>query len=422
MKRRRFLKQAACFAGLPAIIPASALGKDGHVAPSNRITVAGIGLGPRGREVLAPFLAQKDVQFVADCDVQKERAEIIRRLVNRHYDNEDCVVYRRMEEVFAREDVDAVLIATGDRWHTPASILAARSGKDVYSEKPCAMTIDECRELDEEITKLGRVYQAGTQRRNVDNFRLAVELTHGGHLGKLHTVHAGSIKPTRGPEPLPGEPLPDPDLIDWDRWLGPAADRPYNQAYCRGRWRGHEGLSAGYNVLEWGAHTIDLCQWANQADGTVPVEYEPMGDDIHARYANGVVLKIRIAGFKKEGNWLGLGTCPVRFEGDQGWVEAGDHGLIKASREDLFGRPTPEAMYGTNPAKHVRNFLDCIKSREKPSCHSGVARKGHIAGHAAAIAWRLGRKVRLDPATERFIDDAEANALCKAERRKPYDI
>lgn len=385
--------------------------------------MGGIGLGPRGREVLKPFLSQSDVQFIADCDVQTDRSEIIRRMAKRQYGHDDFTVYRKMEDLLAREDIDAVLIATGDRWHAPASILAARAGKDIYCEKPCAMSIEECRELDEAVVKNGRVYQAGTQRRNVDPFRFAVELALSGKLGALKSVHAGSIVPYLGLEPLPEEPLPDSERIDWDRWLGPSPARPFNRKYCRGGWRVYAGLSAGFQVLEWGAHTIDLCQWANAADGTVPVEYQPRGNDIFARYANGVELRIRVAGLKGEGAWQpGLGSCPVRFEGTEGWVEAGDGGKVVTNRQDGYGLARPQLMYGIDPAKHVRNFLDCVKSRQQPSCHSGVARKGHIAGHAAAIAWRLGRKLCFDPATERFLHDDEANAMCRLERRKPYDI
>jgi len=420
--RRTFLKGAACFAGMPAIIPASVLGRNGNVAPSNRIVVAGIGIGPRGRNVMRPFLNQADVQFVAVCDAQEERREIVRRTVNRHYQNEDCTKHRHMEEILGRDDIDAVLIATGDRWHAPASILAARAGKDVFSEKPCAMTIDECRELDEAFTKTGRVYQAGTQRRNVDNFRLANMLATTGRLGNLETLHAGILPPGPMLPDLPGEEPPDPADIDWDLWLGPAADRPYNRQYVNGRWRGHAGLTAGYNVLEWGSHTVDLCQWAAGADDTAPVEYEPDGGTIHAKYASGIKLVMRLAGFNNEGDWNNLGTCPVRFVGDEGWIEAGDSGKIVASREDLFGEQPPAGMHGTDPAKHVREFLDCVRSREKPSCHAKAARHGHVACHAAAIAWKLGRKLRFDPATEMFIDDDEANALRRIERRAPWDV
>lgn len=420
--RRTFLAGAAAFAGMPTIIPSRALGRDGHVAPSNRVVLGGIGIGPRGRQVLKPFLDRQDVQFVADCDVQKERSEIIRKTVNRHYGNEDCQTYRVMEELLAREDIDAVLIATGDRWHAPATIKAARAGKDIYCEKPCTMTIDEGRELDEAVTKAGRIFQAGTQRRNVDVFRFACELARSGKLGKITEVHAGSITPFLGHAPLPGEPLPDPEEIDWDRWLGPSPEIPYNRAYCRGRWRGHNALCAGWQVLEWGAHTIDLCQLAAGADGTTPVEYEPEGTTIHARYANGIKMQIREAGFKGEGDWLGFGTCPVRFVGEEGWVEAGDSGKVATSRKDNFGLKLPEAMYGTDATKHVHQFIDCVKSREKTATDSGITRKGHATGHAASIAWKLGRKLSFDPATERFVGDDEANAMCKRVRREAYDV
>lgn len=420
--RRSFIKQTALLAGMPAIIPASALGKNGTVAPSNRIVVGGIGVGPRGREVLKSFLAASDVQFVAIADVQKTRREIVRKTVNRQYGNEDCKSHRDMREVLDRKDIDAVLITTGDRWHAPGSILAARAGKDVYSEKPCAMTIEECRELDEAILKHGRVYQAGTQRRNVDNFRFAVDLARTGKLGKLTAVHAGILEPMDDLQPLPGEPEPDPEEIDWDRWLGPAALRPYNKRYVEGRWRGHKGLAAGYKILEWGSHTVDLCQWAADTDGTAPVEYAPDGGTIRARYANGIQLVMRLSGFRNEGDWLGLGSCPVRFHGDKGWVEAGDNGKIVTSDPALLATGRPAEMHGTDPSKNVRDFLDCVKSRGKPACNSTVARYGHVACHAAAIAWKLGRKLRFDPVKEEFIGDEEANRMRSQPRRAPYTL
>ena len=419
--RRSFIKQTALLAGMPAIIPASVLGKNGAIAPSNKIVLGGIGVGPRGREVLGSFLSQADCQFVAIADCQKTRREIVRKTANRHYGNEDCTAYRDMNEVLARKDIDAVLITTGDRWHAPGSILAAKAGKDVYSEKPCAMTIAECRELDEAILKHTRVYQAGTQRRNVDNFRFAIDLARSGKLGKLHTVHAGILEPMNDLPQLPGEPEPNPEDIDWDRWLGPAAVRPYNKRYVEGQWRFHEGLAAGYKILEWGSHTVDLCQWAADADGTAPVEYEANGSTINARYANGIKLVMRLSGFANEGTWLGLGTCPVRFEGDKGWVEVGDHGKIVTSDPALLAAGKPSAMSGTDPSKNVRDFLDCVKSRAKPACNSTVARYGHIACHAAAIAWKLGRKMKFDPAAEAFIGDPEADAMRSRPRRAPWN-
>ncbi|MCU0781246.1 MAG: Gfo/Idh/MocA family oxidoreductase, partial [Akkermansiaceae bacterium] len=417
--RRSFLKRAAAIAGMPAIIPASALGRDGTTAPSNRIVVGGIGLGPRGRHILGCLLPHADAQFVAIADPQLERREIIRKTVNRHYGNEDCKTYRDLRELLSRDDIDAVLIATGDRWHAPASILAAKAGKDIYCEKPCTMTIAEGRELDEAVTKHQRIFQAGTQRRNVDNFQAAHALAHSGKLGKLHTLHAGILVPSDHRPPLPGEPEPDPEVIDWNLWLGPSPSMPYNKRYVQGQWRHQQGLTCGYNILEWGSHTLDLCQWAAGADDTAPVEYEAQGGTIHARYANGMKLVMRLSGFSNEGEWLGLGSCPVRFEGDAGWVEVGDNGKIAVSDPSLLEK-TPATMAGTNASKHVRQFLDCVKSRQQPATHSGVTRHGHLACHAAAIAWKLGRKLRLNPDTETFEGDDEANRMAATDRRAPW--
>ncbi|MCA9449686.1 MAG: Gfo/Idh/MocA family oxidoreductase, partial [Candidatus Omnitrophica bacterium] len=191
--RRDFIKTTAASTAavsLPWIIPSSALGKDGAVAPSERITLGVIGIGPRCRYVLGGMLPQPDLQCVAIADVQASRRDEGKKLVDEHYGNQDLVLYHDFREVLDRKDIDAVLIATGDRWHTTASILAAEAGKDVYSEKPCGLTIAYCQELDEAIQRTGRVFQAGTQRRSVANFRQAVELAHSGKLGKIHTLHA----------------------------------------------------------------------------------------------------------------------------------------------------------------------------------------------------------------------------------------
>ncbi|MEM7143500.1 MAG: Gfo/Idh/MocA family oxidoreductase [Verrucomicrobiota bacterium] len=423
--RRKFLKTAAVTAiGMPTIIPARALGLDGNVAPSNRIVLGGIGLGPRGRKVLEGFYQHDDCQFVAIADPQKERREIIKRLTDREYENNDCVTYDDMSAVLERDDIDAVIIATGDRWHTTASILAARAGKDIYCEKPCAMNIQECQELDDEVTKHQRVFQAGTQRRNVGNFELARDLAKTGKLGNITSVHAGILALQDYLPPLPEEPEPDPAEINWDKWVGPAPMKPFNAEYCKGRWRNHAGFYAAWRLPEWGAHTIDLCQWAADADGTAPVEYETIDDNtIHAKYDNGIKLVMRLSGFKDEGEWTkGLGSCPVKFEGDEGWVEAGDFEVLAVSDDKLLEGRDYEKMAGTDPVNHARDFLNCVKTREQPRCNSKVTRNGHLACFAAAISWKLGRKVTFNPETEDFGDDAEANAFRTYERRTPYTI
>jgi len=420
ISRRPFLKTALAALGAPLVVPAAALGRDGATAASERITLGAIGIGPRGRYVLNCMLAEPDVRFLAVCDVQQSRRKIVKDMADAKYGNKDCVMYRDMFELFERDDIDSVLVATGDRWHALASILAAKAGKDVYSEKPCGITIGDCQELADTMNRYGRVFQAGTQRRSVANFQFAVNLARSGKLGKLHTVHASIYALRVVHSQLPAEPEPDPDVVDWDRWLGPAPWRPYNSQYVRGRWRGYADFDSGATLLDWGAHTVDLCQWAADADDTMPVSYEADGGTINAEYADGLKLVMRRGGFRGEGDWLGLGTCPVRFEGDEGWVETGDGGQIKCHPKSLEAEMKSMAEKGTHPAGHSRNFFDCMKTRQPTASNANVMRRGHIACHAAAIAWMLGRKVTLDPATETFIDDEEANRMCTRAKREPW--
>ena len=202
--RRDFLKTsvaAGVAIAVPTIVSSSALGLGGAVAPSERIVLGGLGIGPRGTVDLKCFLKNPDVQFVAVADLQKTRREAVKTLVDGTYGNKDCVLYQDMYDILAREDIDSLLIATGDRWHTMASILAAKAGKDVYCEKPCSLTIAQSRALADAYRKYGRIYQAGTQRRTIGNFEFAKNLVRDGRLGKLHTIHANTRPPaTTGDE------------------------------------------------------------------------------------------------------------------------------------------------------------------------------------------------------------------------------
>lgn len=420
LNRRQALKAAAAIAA-PTIIPASALGRDGAVAPSERIVLGGIGIRHRGGYVLSFMLNQPDTRFVAIADVRADRRAAVKQTADELYGDASCSTYRDFRELLDRDDIDAVLIATGDRWHAPASILAAEAGKDVYSEKPCAITMELSRRLADAIRRTGRIFQAGTQRRNVPNFQHAAHLAHAGKLGRLHTLHASIYELENRTDWLPAQPEPDPDEIDWNMWLGPAPWRPYNRAYVDGAWRGHYDFDSGAKLLDWGAHTLDLCQWALEADDTTPISYEPLdvpGDNvIECTYANGVKLILRRSG------WMGLGTCPVRYEGDDGWVETGDSGRIEVSSAALRAEtPAPPDEPGTSPKWHVRDWLDCVKTRAQPATNADVAARSHIACHAAAIAWLLGRKLRFDPVAEEFIDDDEANRMRTRAMREPWTV
>jgi hypothetical protein len=420
LNRRRFLKaaaQAGAVLLMPQVIPATVLGKDGGVAPSERIVLGAIGIGSRGTYVLGCFLQQPDVQFMAVSDVRAARREAVRKLAAAKTGaNPDFKTYRDFREMLERTDIDAVLIATGPNWHAVASILTAQSGKDVYCEKPCTKNIAQSLALAEVFRRTGRVFQAGTQRRSLPNFMYAIDLARFGKLGKLQTLYAhpgGLGTSTSGWASAETE--PSKEEVDWDLYLGPAAWRPFNRRLLDGFNFEKGGGLVGGGCLEWGSHCVDLCQWANNADQTAPVEYEPREGQLHARYANGVRLILRNEG------WLPLGSCPVRFEGSTGWVETADNGDLVAEPVGLLsGKGAKISGY---PADfHVRDFLDNVKTRGQTRANADVACQAHIACHAANIALFLGRKVNYDPVKNEFIGDEQANRLRSEALREPWRI
>lgn len=415
--RRQFLantaKASAVFAA-PMFVPGHVLGLDGGVPANERMTLAGLGIGPRGSYVLGCFMDEPVVQFVAIADVRKDRREETRRRTEEKY-GPGVKMYRDFREMLERPDIDAVLIATGDRWHTPASVCAAKAGKDVYCEKPCSMTIAESQALADTFERYGRIYQAGTQRRSVENFQLAADLCHSGKLGKLTAVHANTLHPGTSHDWLPEEPQPAQDEVDWDLWLGPTPWRPYNRRYVDGGWRGFFDFHGG-GILEWGAHTVDLCNWAGTQDEKMPVRYEPTPSGCIATYDDGLKLVMR------DENWMGLGTCSVRYEGEDGWVETGDSGRLELSSGQLRGEQRQFEEIGTSAVSHVRNFLESVQTREPAHSNAEVVARSHIICHAAYIAWQLGRPLDFDTEKVEFVNDDDANRMRSRALRAPWRI
>ncbi|MEQ9408909.1 MAG: Gfo/Idh/MocA family oxidoreductase [Fuerstiella sp.] len=419
--RRRFLQTtvgaAATAVAAPTIIPASALGRDGAVAPSERVVVGGIGIGRRGGYDLGCFLEQKDVQFVAVCDVKQKRRGEVKNIADKHYGNDKCATYRDFRNLLDRSDIDAVLIATGPNWHATAAMTAAKAGKDMYCEKPVTKNISQSLILSDTMRRTGRVFQAGTQRRNLPHFAFACELARTGRLGPLKKVyaHPAGMQAMMSGWLVP-EPEPEKEVVDWDMYLGPAAWRPFNAKLLDGFNFEKGGGLVGGGVLEWGSHCVDLCQWA-VGDCPPPVEYNaPKDGELVARYENGTELIFR------EKGWIPLGSCPVRFEGETGWVEAGDSGRMVLSSPELLAGRKVEEIGGYPATFHVRDFLDCVKTRSQPKGNADAACNAHIACHAANIALHLNRQVRYDNATHTFIDDVQANRLRSEALREPWRL
>lgn len=420
--RRQFLKSTLSATGAavmaPMIIPSSALGRNGAVAPSERVVVAGIGIGNRGQYDLGCFLEQPDVQFAAVCDVKENRRLAVKKIADDKYGNENCAMYSDFREVLDRKDIDAVLIATGPNWHCTMAMHAAKAGKDMYCEKPVTKNIAQSLILAETIRRTARVFQAGTQRRNLPHFAFACELARTGKLGKLTKVYAhpaGMQAMMSGW--LPAEPEPDKAVADWNMYLGPAAWRPFNAKTLADGFNFEKGGGlVGGGVLEWGSHCVDLCQWA-VGDCPPPVEYDaPKDGQLVSRYENGAELIFRETG------WIPLGSCPVRFEGETGWVEAGDSGKLVLSSPGLLAGRTVEEIGGYPATFHVRDFLDCVKTRSQPKGNADAACNAHIACHAANIALHLGRTVKYDNSSHSFINDEQANRLRSEALREPWRL
>jgi len=428
LSRRSFVKAAGAALAVPVFLPARALGRDGVVWPSDRILLGGIGLGGRGTGVMQWMLNEKDVQFLAICDVRKERRLDIKRIADQRHFSKDCAMYGDIHEFLAeRTDLDAVLIATGDRWHALASILAMRAGKDVYSEKPSSMTIAEGRAVVETARRYGRVYQTGTQRLSEPNFVFCIEMARSGRLGKVHTAYA-HIAPWDAAEMrhdwLPGQPEPSKEDVDWENWLGPCPWRPYNGEYVRGGWRGHYDFHTSC-IGEWGAHTFAQAQAGIDALDTSPVKYQyvpnPTGDGMVTVFANGVKMIL------SRGDKYWRGSCGMRFDGPDGWVSAADgYPQPDVSSPDMlkdFAKVVQTYVARTQRSlNHVRDFFDCVRSRRPTVANPEVMHNSMATVHAANICMWLKRDVRYDPVKAEFIDDPEANRLRSRGMRDPWII
>ena len=423
INRRKFLRIAAGGLAFPYVVPSSAVGKAGTVSPSERITMAAIGNGARCKHVMQHFMIFDDVQFLAVCDARKDRREAAKGIVNAKYENEDCSAYNDIPEVLGREDIDAVLIATGDRMHAVGSIMAAKAGKDIYSEKPMTLTIEEGRALVNTMKRHGTVYQCGHQRRSVDSYRFQVEVANNGMIGKVHTVIAqhweGPVLPPQAPQPVPAG-------FDYDTWLGPTPYHPYTPNRVN-VWYAFWDTSGGI-LIAMGCHYTDIAQWGLNMDDTGPVEYEgwakyapnsmadtPITSEVNCRYANGVNLILRQQGAFAERY--------IRFIGDEGWIQVDDEtNVVTAEPKSILKSRGISARGWSQTGDHVRNFLDCIKSRRETVCSPEKSHRATTVCHAANISLRLDRKVQWDPVREQFIHDVEANRMIARAMRPPWRL
>jgi len=413
---------------LPYFIPATALGRGGAVAPSERIVMGGIGLGGRGSYDLSVMLTMPDVQWVAVCDVLKERREAAKKLVDGNQGNKDCAVYGDLRQLLAeRTEVDAVLIATGDRWHALASVLAMRAGKDVYCEKPACLTMAQGQMVVETARRYGRVYQTGAQRLSEPNHVFAIEMARTGRLGPVHTVYADCRwRDGLRHDWLPAEPEPSKDELDWDLFLGPCPWRPYNRGYLNSGWYHFYDLAT--DVAMWGAHSVAQALAGLDMTNvtTIEFEYEKPDATMVTRLSNGVKLVLyRTSGSVWEPCQYWHGACGERFDGPDGWVAAADGykkpDVSSPAMLEEFRKVVAEYSTRTQrPMNHVGNFLDCIRSRETTVANPDVMYRSMNICLAADICEQLKRNLKFDLTKAEFVGDSQANRLRLRAMRAPY--
>ena len=360
------------------------------------------------------FVSKPQVQFVAVCDSNARNRDNARNIVNKHYGNNDCAGYRDFRELAAREDIDAVLVATPDHWHVLTSLAVVRTGKDVYCEKPLSVTIREARELSDTVKRYARVFQIGTQQRSWREFRFTCELVRNGYIGEVKSITVNVGGPSVWFCDAPAE--PEPDWLDWDAWLGPAPWRPYTSRIAPGGWMAYRDYSGG-EMTNWGAHMFDVAQWAMGMDESGPVEIiPPDGKDYKVltyKYANGTLMTR---------DQISRPVPGVLFTGTKGKIEVSRDHLITEPESLVRQRIGPNETHLYESINHPDNFLQCVQTRERPASDAEVGCRSITVCHLGNIAYWLERPLKWDPEKERFVNDPEADRMLARCMRSPWRL
>ncbi len=421
--RRRFLKSVTGGAiAFPYIVSSSALGQAGSVAPSNRIVMGAIGVGSMGTGDMRGFMRKNEVQMVAVCDVDKKNRDRAKKFADEKYGNSDCATYLDFRELIGRGDLDAVLLAMPDQWHSIPAVAAARAGLDIHAQKPLARTIREGRAICDAVHRYGRVWQTGSQQRSERNFHRACELVRNGRIGKIYKVEVGL--PTGGTsDNKPIQPVPE--GLDWDLWLGPAPWVPF-RGVCHWDWRWIMDYSGG-QLTDWAGHHIDIAHWGLGLGRTGPVEIEGRGiyptNGIYnvpyeykftCKYANGLTMVVANNKQLAQGaKWYGESGKWIYVK--RGKLEANPPSVLK----EVIG---PDEINLYRSRDHKRNFLDCIKSRKETIAPAEIGHRSISVALLGEIAMLTGRKLRWNPEKEVFLNDDGANRMLSRPMRSPWHL
>ena len=454
LTRRQFISQSALAAAagfaLPALSSCVAPGRPQvrRPKPSERVNLGVCGFGTIAFSTVPNFLADPRVQIVAVADPvselphygyqgEKQGGRLVgQRTVEKYYAEQQpggafkgCRVYEDFREMLAREDLDAVYIATPDHWHCAIALHAARRGKHIYGQKPLSLTIEEGRRMVRAVADAGITWQTGAQQRSSIHFRTACELVRNGRLGRLKSIKVGfsaghkdwsHLAARQQPEPVPRE-------LNWDLWLGPAPQRPYAPAILPVNWRHNFDYSGGY-LTDWGAHHLDILQWSLGTDDTGPIAIEnvtatlPAATDLYNTatafsfdvvYANGI--RANVSNRHRNG---------LLFEGENGKSIFVSRGILESKPDDLRREKIgPGEIHLYESQLHERNFIDHVYDAKPTISPVEVGHRSITIAHLANIAIRLGRtRLQWDPAAEKIVGDPAANKMLSRPMRREYAV
>jgi predicted dehydrogenase len=415
LHRRQFLSATAATLAVPMILPRTVFGAN------EKVITGHIGVKNQGTSNLKAF--QKLTTRAAVCDVDRDVLGKAATLVE-STGGHKCDSYHDYRQLLDRKDIDAVVVTTPDHWHALPTIHACQARKDVYCEKPLSLMISEGRKMVEAARAHNRIVQTGSQQRSDARFRLACELVRSGKLGRIQTILVGIPKVN-----FEGPPVPDsdpPSVLDYDFWLGPAPQKPYNAKHVHYNFRFFWDYSGG-QMTNFGAHHIDIAQWALGMDDSGPVSTEasatfhpehwyevPSTSRIKFKYASGVTL---VVGQLQDDIEQG-----VTFVGTEGTIFV-DRKKITSKPEGIVKEPLSASdVHLYESSSHHQNFVDCVKSRKPPICDVEIGHRSATVCHLGNIATRLGRKIRWDPAKEQIVGDEDAAKMLSRPYRSPWTI
>lgn len=432
MDRRAFIGKSAVAAGAFTIIPGRVMGKHvtrpaspGSIPPSDRVNLGYIGVGKQNLYLLSMMARCPETMVLAACDVDSVKLDRFRGAAEKSNaekldgGSQPVDTYENYRELLERRDIDAVVIATPDHWHAMTAIDAAKSGKDIYCEKPMALTVAEGRAMVHATRKYDRVFQTGNMQRSWRDFRHACEMVSNGYLGEIREINVSVGDPVMACE-LPAVPVPA--YLNWDLWVGPSLFRDYHPELAPpieddswANWRAYRGFGGG-QITDWGAHMFDIAQWALGMDNSGPVEFSPPETrakrGMRITYENGVVMN--------HTDWGEFNA--VQFLGSEGKIEVSR----SFYRSDLRGLTELELKEGDTPLyrsdDHYQDWIDAIKNRTRPVSDVETGHRTASLCNIVNMAYSLERALNWNPTHERFVGDEDANSMLSRPFRGSWDF